>query len=77
MYVSPKVSIDQGGHIGLSPGQVDTRGGRSAPLWCKISRALVHMLARMRQREHQLHKVGLAKNHGWTAMWCQPNCLLS
>jgi hypothetical protein len=43
--------------------------GRPTPLWHQLSMSLACMLPTRRQREHQLHKVGLANNHGWSAMW--------
>jgi hypothetical protein len=38
-----------------------------APLWCQLSRTLVHTLPRMRQGKHRLHKVSVANILG-----CRP-----
>jgi hypothetical protein len=77
MYVSPSASTDRGGHVGPSPSQVGPKGGRPAPLWSQISRVLTRTLARRRQTEHLLHKISLAKNHGWPATWWPLNHFLS
>jgi hypothetical protein len=64
MYVSPKVSTNRGAHVGPSPSQVGSEGGRLAPLWHQISSTLAGTHARRLQRYYRHHKVCLAKKYG-------------